>query len=225
LSVIEVLIVEDDPMVVEINRGFITTISGFRVTGVARSGREAIEMIKELTPNLVLLDIYLPDIDGITALQEIRRLGFPTDVIIVTAAQDVDTIQKGFRYGAIDYIIKPFKFTRLKSALNCYATMHNRFKRYNQMNQTEIDSLAFGRGQQVNDDVPKGLNEITLKQIYLYLLKESASLSAEEVADGVGLARVTARRYLDFLEKSGKVVLELQYGSVGRPVNRYKIKE
>jgi len=223
--VIEVLIVEDDPMVVEINRGFITTISGFRVTGVARSGREAIEMIKELTPNLVLLDIYLPDIDGITALQEIRRLGFPTDVIIVTAAQDVDTIQKGFRYGAIDYIIKPFKFTRLKSALNCYATMHNRFKRYNQMNQTEIDSLAFGRGQQVNDDVPKGLNEITLKQIYLYLLKESASLSAEEVADGVGLARVTARRYLDFLEKSGKVVLELQYGSVGRPVNRYKIKE
>ena len=225
MSVIEVLIVEDDPMVVEINRGFITTISGFRVTGVARSGREAIEMIKELTPNLVLLDIYLPDIDGITALQEIRRLGFPTDVIIVTAAQDVDTIQKGFRYGAIDYIIKPFKFTRLKSALNCYATMHNRFKRYNQMNQTEIDSLAFGRGQQVNDDVPKGLNEITLKQIYLYLLKESASLSAEEVADGVGLARVTARRYLDFLEKSGKVVLELQYGSVGRPVNRYKIKE
>jgi two-component system response regulator DctR len=57
------------------------------------------------------------------------------------------------------------------------------------------------------------------------LLKEGTALSAEEVAEGVGLARVTARRYLDFLEKSGRVILELQYGSVGRPVNRYRTLE
>lgn len=222
---IEVLIVEDDPMVIEINRGFINAVPGYKVAGVARSGREAVDQIKEFMPNLVLLDIYLPDMDGITALQEIRRLGIPTDVIIVTAAQDADTIQKGFRYGAIDYIVKPFKFSRLKSALNSYSTLFNRFRRHNQMNQSEIDSLTLIRGQQIEEDVPKGLNEITLKQVYLYLLKEGAALSAEEVADGVGLARVTARRYLDFLEKSGKVVLELQYGSVGRPVNRYRIHD
>jgi two-component system response regulator DctR len=93
------------------------------------------------------------------------------------------------------------------------------------MNQNEIDSLALSRGQQLDEGVPKGLNEITLKQVYLFLLKEGGALSAEEVAEGVGLARVTARRYLDFLEKSNRVVLELQYGSVGRPVNRYRTIE
>lgn len=222
---VDVVIVEDDPMVVEVNRGFVNAVPGFKVTGVARSGRGAVEMIRDKAPDLVLLDIYLPDMDGVATLQEIRRLGLPTDVIMVTAAQDADTIQNVFRYGAIDYIVKPFKFSRLKSALNCYLAVHNRFKRQAQMNQAEIDSLALSRGQQMEEGVPKGLNEITLKQVYLYLLKEVKALSAEEVAEGVGLARVTARRYLDFLEKSGKVVLELQYGSVGRPVNRYKTRE
>lgn len=225
MAQVEVVIVEDDPMVVEVNRGFVNAVPGFRVAGVARTGREAVEMIKEKAPDLVLLDIYLPDMDGVTTLQEIRRQGIPTDVIMVTAAQDADTIQNVFRYGAIDYIVKPFKFTRLKSALNCYLSLHNRFKRQAQMNQAEIDSLALSRGQQLEDGVPKGLNEITLKQVYLHLLKEGKALSAEDVAEGVGLARVTARRYLDFLEKSGKVMLELQYGSVGRPVNRYKTRE
>lgn len=222
---IEVVIIEDDPMVVEVNRSFINAVTGFRVAGVARSGREAIELIKGMIPDLVLLDIYLPDIDGVSTLQEIRRLNLPTDVIVVTAAQDAETIQNVFRYGAIDYIIKPFKFARLKSALNCYATLHNRFRHQSRMNQTEIDSLALSRGQQLDEGVPKGLNEITLKQVYLYLLKEGEALSAEEVAEGVGLARVTARRYLDYLEKSGRVILELQYGSVGRPVNRYRTLE
>ncbi len=225
MSQIEVLITEDDPMVVEVNRGFVNAVPGFKVAGVARSGREAIEIIKETMPDLVLLDIYLPDMDGLLTLQEIRRLGLPTDVIIVTAAQDAETIQNVFRYGAIDYIVKPFKFARLKSALNCYVTLYNRFKRQSLMNQAEIDSLALSRGQQLDEGVPKGLNEITLKQVYLFLLKEGTALSAEEVAEGVGLARVTARRYLDYLEKSGKVILELQYGSVGRPINRYRTIE
>jgi len=222
---IDVVIIEDDPMVVEVNRGFINAVPGFKVAGVASCGRDAVEMIKELTPDLALLDIYLPDMDGVTTLQEIRRLGLPTDVIIVTAAHDAETIQNVFRYGAIDYIVKPFKFARLKTALNSFATLHGKFRRHSQMNQNEIDSLALSRGQQIDEGVPKGLNEITLKQVYLFLLKEGGALSAEEVAEGVGLARVTARRYLDFLEKSNRVILELQYGSVGRPVNRYRTIE
>lgn len=225
MSPIDVVIVEDDPMVVEVNRGFVSAVPGFRVAGVARTGREAVNMVKELMPDLVLLDIYLPDMDGVASLQEMRRLDLPTDVIVVTAAQDAKTIQNVFRYGAIDYIIKPFKFLRLKAALNSYETLHNRFKRQTQMNQAEVDSLSKSRGQQFEEDIPKRLNELTLKQIYLYLLKEGKALSAEEVAEGIGLARVTARRYLDFLEKSGKVMLGMQYGSVGRPVNRYKVRE
>jgi two-component system response regulator DctR len=103
--------------------------------------------------------------------------------------------------------------------------MHNRFKHQAKMNQTEVDNLAKSRGQQFDEEIPKRLNELTLKQVYLYLLKEGKSLSAEEVAEGVGLARVTARRYLDFLEKSGKIILGMQYGSIGRPINRYRVRE
>ncbi|MHB1041408.1 MAG: response regulator [Eubacteriales bacterium] len=222
---ISVIIVEDDPMVVEVNRGFVSAVPGFKVVGVARSGREAVEIIKKMAPDLVLLDIYLPDMDGVSTLQEIRRLNLSTDVIMVTAAQNAETIQNVFRYGAIDYIIKPFKYNRLKTALNSYASLHSRFMRQSRMEQSDIDSLALSRGQQMEDGVPKGLNEITLKQVYLHLLKEGGSLSAEEVAEGVGMARVTARRYLEHLEKSGKVILEMQYGSVGRPVNRYRTRE
>jgi two-component system response regulator DctR len=98
MSQIKVVIVEDDPMVVEVNRGFVNAVPGFSVAGVARSGREAVEIIRETEPDLALLDIYLPDLDGVTALQEIRRLGLPTDVIVVTAAQDAETIQSVFRY-------------------------------------------------------------------------------------------------------------------------------
>lgn len=225
MSEIEVLIVEDDPMVVEINRSFVNGVAGFRAVGVAWTGRQAVEIIKAMKPDLVLLDIYLPDIDGVSALQEIRRLDLPTDVIVVTAARDARTVQNVFRYGAIDYIIKPFKFSRIKAALSCYATLHNRFKRQTTMNQAEVDDLAKGRGQEFAEEIPKGLNELTLKQIYLYLLKEGKALSAGEVAEGVGLARVTARKYLDFLEKSGKIVLGLQYGSIGRPINRYRVRE
>lgn len=225
MSQIDVLIVEDDPMVVEVNRSFVNAVPGFRVAGVARTGREAVDIVKTMKPDLILLDIYLPDIDGVSALQEIRRLDLPTDVIVVTAAQDARTIQNVFRYGAIDYIIKPFKFARIKSALSCYATLHNRFKHQTKMNQAEVDNIAKSRGQQFDEEIPKRLNELTLKQVYLYLLKEGKSLSAEEVAEGVGLARVTARRYLDFLEKSGKIILGMQYGSIGRPINRYRVRE
>lgn len=225
MSTMDVVIVEDDPMVVEVNRGFVEAVPGFRVAGVARTGREAVDMVMELKPDLVLLDIYLPDMEGVAVLQEIRRLDMPTDVIVVTAAQDARTVQNVFRYGAIDYVIKPFKFLRLKAALNSYEILHNRFKRQTRMTQAEVDNLAKSRGQQFNEEIPKSLNELTLKQIYLYLLKEGKALSAEEVAEGIGLARVTARRYLDYLEKTGKVILGVQYGSIGRPVNRYKVRE
>ena len=229
---INVVIVDDDPMIVEINRGFVTAVPGFEVIGTASTGQETLEIIKEKNPGLTLMDIYLPDMDGVQVLQEIRYLGLPVDVIAVTAANDVETVQKAFRCGAIDYIIKPFKFTRLKIALNHYYNLYSRFSSKNiKLSQNELDHLNPNQVRQAEaaeekeEEMPKGLNEITLKQVYQYLKEKNSSLSAEEVAIGVGLARVTARRYLDFLEKSNRVMLELQYGSVGRPINRYRTIE
>lgn len=233
---IRTLIVEDDPMVAEVNKGFVEATGGFEIVGLARSGIEALEWMDQLQPQLVILDIFLPDLGGLETLSEIRKRNHPVDVILVTAARDSETIQNVFRHGAIDYIVKPFKFDRFKKALESYKILQLTLKK-GSLDQDEIDLLptlhqAAEPKQEMEEpemeiasnSLPKGLNEVTLKQILLFLLKQSHALSAEEVAEGVGLARVTARRYLDYLEKSKKVKLEIQYGSVGRPINRYTIQ-
>jgi two-component system, CitB family, response regulator DctR len=225
---IRTLIVEDDPMVLEVNKQFVLATEGFDIVGLARSGKEALQLITEAAPHLVILDIYLPDLDGLSTLTEIRRRNDPVDVILVTAARDTDTIQNVFRHGAIDYIVKPFKFDRFKQALESYRSLHRSLQK-DSLDQEEIDRISNLKKSEAKVEgeleghLPKGLNEVTLKQVLLFLMKQSHALSAEEVAEGVGLARVTARRYLDFLQKKGKVDLEVQYGSVGRPINRYHV--
>ncbi len=218
---IRTLIVEDDPMVMQINRQYLQDIGGFDIVGTADTGEAALREIRRLLPDLVILDIYLPDLSGIQILKELRTSHLPTDVILVTAARDAEAIQNAFRYGAVDYIIKPFKYVRFKSALDSYKLLHTKLTRKQALDQEELDGLTITKVR-LQEGLPKGLNEVTLRQVLLHILKSSQSLSAEEVAEGVGLARVTARRYLDYLEKSGQLTLEVQYGSVGRPINRYR---
>ncbi|MTI85516.1 MAG: response regulator [Firmicutes bacterium] len=222
---VDVLIVEDDPMVVEVNTGFVSAVAGFSVVGAAGTGKEAVLMVQKYRPQLVLLDIYLPDMDGVATLEEMRRRQLPTDVIMVTAARDAETVRKVFRFGAVDYIIKPFKFDRLQSALQYYAAMHSCLKSKDDISQQELDELAWSRfvHDDTKENIPKGLSEVTLKQVLLFLIKSNRAVSAYEVSEKLGMARVTARRYLEYLENMGKVSLEVQYGGVGRPINRYRV--
>ncbi len=220
---IKVIIVEDDPMVLKINREYIEKINDFIVEATATTGKAALKLIAQTKPDLVILDIYLPDMNGVSVLQNMRLNQMPTDVILVTAARDSETIQSVFRSGAIDYIIKPFKMERLQSALESYKLLYARLQKKDSLDQEALDSLKTASRITGHEPLPKGLNDVTLRQIFLFMLKDKESMSAEEVAEGVGLARVTARRYLDHLEKTGKLKLEVQYGSVGRPINRYKI--
>jgi len=229
MNPIDLVLVEDDPMVMEVNEGFIKRIGGFRICGKAKTGKMALEIIQELRPRLVILDIYLPDFNGIQILREIRRLGIPTDIILITAAQDVATVQAGLRFGVVDYIIKPFKFERINTALNNYYSYTEQFRNRWEMNQEDLDRLIKIHPQQeahlnrTREELPKGLREITLQQVFNFLKESEVGLSAEEVAEGAGLARVTARRYLEYLEKINRVLLETQYGAVGRPINKYKV--
>lgn len=229
MKLIDLILVEDDPMVMEVNEGFIKKVGGFRICGKARTGKKAIEIIQDLRPCLVILDIYLPDLNGIQILKEIRRLGIPTDIILITAAQDVATVQAGLRFGVVDYIIKPFKYERIQTALNNYYSYAEQLQNRWEINQEDLDRLIKIHPHQESlvsrsrEELPKGLREITLQQVYNFLKETPIGLSAEEVAEGVGLARVTARRYLEYLEKINHVLLETQYGTVGRPINKYRI--
>ena len=225
---IDMILVEDDPMVMSVNESFIIQVGGFQVVNKARTGRLAMELIEKHRPRLVILDIYLPDMSGIEILKELRRQGSPTDVIMITAADDVDIVQNAIRFGVVDYIIKPFKFKRIKAALDKYKAYSNKFRDQGVIDQEQLDNLtsmsSFSKINGTGDNIlPKGLREITLKQVLTFLGNGKQGYSAEEVAEGVGLARVTARRYLEYLGQNGQVCLESQYGSVGRPVNKYKV--
>lgn len=238
---IQLLLVEDDPMVMEVNKGFIQQVGGFKVIGEASTGQKALAMLPHLHPQLTIVDVYLPDISGAQIVKEIREMGIATDIIMITAAQDVETVQKMLRYGVMDYVVKPFKFARLKASLEKYKNYVDRIRDGKALDQKALDQMMYmsrdiditinsgARADWVSGldiakvELPKGLREITLQQVLYFLNKENRACSAEEVAEGIGLARVTARRYLDYLERIGKVRQESRYGTVGRPINKYSL--
>lgn len=223
---IQVLLVEDDPMVRQVNRQFIEQVAGYHLIGTAKNGMEGIQQIKQLKPDLVFMDIFMPEQDGIETLKKIREKGLKVDVIAVTAANDIKTIQKMLQLGVFDYIMKPFSFDRMKHTLQNYRHFKAKIDEKNEMTQSELDTLLHKQKsspQNSDDHLPKGLNAATLEKIVSFIGTQEASVSAEEVANGVGLARVTARRYLDYLEKQNKVKIDIQYGGVGRPVNQYRL--
>jgi two-component system, CitB family, response regulator DctR len=237
----KVVLIEDDPMVQEVNKQFIEQVQGFRVVGIAGNGIDGLQMVRELSPNLVFLDVFMPSLGGIETLQRLRTMALPVEVVAVTAAKDAETIRTMLRNGAFDYIIKPFKLERVKQTLERYRMQYEAWTEAPSVTQDELDRLLHHAGTEDDavpkdvdyfaaapkdgqDALPKGLNAVTLKQVLHVMRLHDSGLSAEEAADGIGIARVTARRYLDYLEKTGRVKLEINYGGVGRPVNRYVLK-
>lgn len=221
---IQVVVIEDDPMVQEINRQFIERVPAFKVVGMAANGAEGVRLVKTLQPDLVVMDVFMPVQDGIKTLTELRASNQAVDVIVITAAKDKATIQAMLRNGAMDYIIKPFQFERMRQALENYREYRKQFEREGVASQDEVDQLLFRKSAEHAKEagaLPKGLHAVTLEQILRHLETEQASLSAEDVAERVGIARVTARRYLDYLEKVGRVRIDVIYGGIGRPTNRY----
>ncbi len=218
-----VLLIEDDPMVQEVNKGFIESVEGFQVVEVAGNGEEGLALVKALQPDLVILDVFMPKKDGIKTLQEFRKQKLEVDVIVVSAAKDTETIKLMLQNGAMDYIMKPFKLHRIQRALEKYRKQRTSFDKAETFSQEQLDALLYSSHNMSSEEtqLPKGLNEFTLNEITANIQAQVAPKSAEEVASAIGIARVTARRYLDYLEKSGIITLDVQYGGVGRPVNRY----
>ncbi|QST00998.1 response regulator [Pontibacillus sp. ALD_SL1] len=223
---LQVLLLEDDPMVQEVNKQFINSVDGFHVMDMVSNGVEGKEKIKEQMPDLVILDVYMPGEDGLEVLRYIRQEGLSVDIIAVTAATDKQTIRTILQHGAVDYIIKPFKFERMKHALEQYKKHRRQLEGSDPLAQHHVDQLLYqssshNEGLDTRHDLPKGLNQQTLTQVQKLMEQEQEPKSAEEVAVEVGIARVTARRYLEYLKEVGKIDLSVQYGSVGRPMNRY----
>lgn len=223
---IKVLIVDDDPMVAHLHERAIGALPRFAVVGIASSGKHALKLVEELKPHLVILDVYMPEVDGIEMLRQLRMLRYPTDVILITAAREAEKLQEATRYGALDFIIKPFKLQRLQDALQTYAARFDLLHSNEQLSQPKVDKLLHqeeGISQEdMAENLPKGLNELTLSKIVSFLKREARPLSAEDVATGSGVSRITARRYLEHLVEKGVARVDLSYGT-GRPSRQYSI--
>ncbi|HWR40708.1 MAG TPA: response regulator [Patescibacteria group bacterium] len=221
---IKVLIVEDDPMVADINRQFTEAVSGFVVVGIARNGRQALEMLNKLKPDLVILDISMPELDGLAVLGQLRSKGVPVDVILITASNDSETIGQVMRQGIIDYLIKPFKLERYRATLESYRDLYFRLQDKDSLSQQDLDGMFAAKMAKNGEELPKNFHPQTLNHIVSFLQEKSQAQSAEEVAAGTGISRVTARRYLEYLVTQGQLQMVLEYISVGRPVHRFIIK-
>lgn len=225
-----VLIIEDDFRIAEIHRAFIEQSEGFRVVGMARSGAEARALLARDAEciQLVLLDAYLPDVEGLELLWMLRRDHLHMDVVMVTAAREVDTISEALRGGVFDYLIKPTEASRMAQMLARFRRERTALAAQGEMSQEELDrALARLRpeARPAADprSLPKGIDRLTLEAVVAAIETAGAALSAMQVARHIGASRSTARRYLEFLVSVQVVSAELGYGDVGRPERRYRL--
>ncbi|MDP4155407.1 MAG: response regulator [Bacillota bacterium] len=221
---IRVMIVEDDPMVAEFNKRYLEQVQGFKLMATAGTVDEAIKKLEKLEIDLILLDIFMPGRLGLELLTYLREQEKETDVIIISAASDMERIKKALRYGVVDYLIKPFEFERFSKALATYKEQTRVIQSQNQISQDVLDQQLLHRDEKpLMEELPKGLTKDTLKQIWeaIQELKHD-QFSTEDVVKLVGISRVSVRKYLNFLKDIGILDVKVIYGTVGRPVYQHE---
>lgn len=227
---IRVLVVDDDYRVARLHAAQVAKVPGYECVGEAHTAAAARAAIARDRPDLLLLDVYLPDEDGISLLRSLREAGEDVDVIIITAARDVATVRAAMRGGAVHYLVKPFGFDQLAEQLAAYRRWRADAESRSLTGitgQTDVDALfATQRGGAPPSSVPGGASARrlppTMQKVLEAVLAADRPLGAQDVADLIGISRPTAQRYLSELERKGRLTLHLEYGATGRPVNTYR---
>ncbi len=221
---IGVLIVEDEDASAEALKAYVERVSEFTVTGLARTGADALKQMATDSVDLVLLDIYLPDISGLELLRRMRTGGSTVDVIAVTVARDLSVVRAAVAFGVVQYVIKPFTFKIVRERLERYRTYRSLLIEHEFiLARQEIDQLLSTLRDAGADSLSSGIDPGSLYAIVSALKIAAVGLSASEVAQSSGASRVTARRYLEYLVDSGLVIRSTRYGGAGRPEVEYRL--
>ncbi|GGP54136.1 response regulator [Saccharothrix coeruleofusca] len=220
---VRTLVVDDDFAVAAVHRAFLESLPQFEVVGEAHGGGQALRAVDELEPDLVLLDIHLPDMSGLEVLARLRaRSGPQVDVIAVTAARERETVRQAMSRGVDHYLVKPFTRAAFLDRMREYLARRSEVQRLGPwLDQEDVDQLLLHRPR--TSDLPKGLSAVTLKLVTETLRSCQEDMSAQEVAERVGLSRVSARRYLEHLVSVGKAEVQPRYGMANRPAHGYRL--
>lgn len=220
----KVLIVEDDPMVAMINEQYIGRNKNFKVAGKCKDGKSALDFLEQNLVDLVILDVFMPHMDGFETLRQIRKKQISVEAIMVTAANDRENLEEALHLGVVDYLVKPFTFDRFQMALEKFIVQTNALKDLDTLNQKNIDFIIENTRKKGDDIYPKGIQEKTLVLIMEHL-KENRDkwLTGDAIAEKVGLTGVTVRRYMNYLAEAGTVIGEMNYETGGRPCMLYRV--
>ena len=222
----KVLIVEDDPMVAMINEQYVCKNPLFKVAGTCRNGQEALDFLETNCVDLIVLDVFMPYMDGIETLKKIREKKIAAEVIMVTAANDSNTIEETMHLGVIDYLIKPFAFERFQVALEKFVSHHTILKANTVLDQSCIDNMISNSSVQTininQNELPKGIQKKTLALIEDYFSQNSGWQTVGMIAEKLGISIVTARHYMNYLEEQGFIVADINYSTGGRPSILYE---
>jgi len=222
---IKTLVVDDDFRVASIHAAYVEKVPGFVLVGQARSAEALVSSIGSLHPDLILLDLYLPDHHGLEVLKRLRQpssSAINIDVIVITAANDPESVRTAMQCGAIAYLLKPFGFPAFQEKLIAYREMRRQLVMLRQADQVSVDRLYASLSGDPGVLANRPHSTHTLDSIEAVLAEDAGELSASEVAARLGVSRATAQRYLSQLEASGIVTMTLRYRATGRPEHRYK---
>ena len=221
---ITVLVVDDDFRVAGIHRAVIDHQPGFTTVAVAHTGAEALDCATRFRPELILLDLYLPDMFGLDVINRIRVAGVDAEVIVISAADEYETIERAHRLGASSYLLKPFPLTELSARLVAFQQRRSATHADTVAVQAEIDQVFHPSGGGRPAPLPKGLSAETAQLVWGVLSAQPATQwSAQACAEGVGISRVSARRYMEFFAGQGRMTVSLRYGAPGRPERLFQV--
>ncbi|WP_307396661.1 response regulator [Bacillus horti] len=212
-------------MVAKFNGIYLNQVEGFELTGTADGIAAGWQILNRSTIDLVLLDIYMNQENGLQLLVDLRKMNYPADVIVISSANDPESIQTALRYGAVDYLIKPFDFERFQEALLQYKLRREGMQKES-LRQTELDALFHSKlpnKDQMEELLPKGITKETYHRVLRDLTKLKGWFSTAELSDVTGISRVSLRKYLRFLEEGGLLQSDISYEGSGRPFHKYKL--
>jgi CitB family two-component system response regulator CitT len=222
---IRAVIAEDDFRVADIHEKFLKNFDEIEVVGKAVNAKKTLRILEQKSPDLLLLDVYMPDQLGTDLLPDIRKKFPNVDIIMITAATDKEQLEKALHYGVENYLIKPVEMKRFNQVIEEYLKKVHLMKSKQEIDQDFVDLILkkVSSVSESNDGqaLPKGVDEITLAKVIEVLEASDIGLSAEQVSGQIGASRTTARRYLEYLISVKKCKAEVVYGVVGRPERRY----
>ncbi|MDF0479845.1 response regulator [Vagococcus sp. PNs007] len=222
-----VVIVEDDPMVLFINQSYLNKINNFKLIGSADNEQAALDLLSQKKVDLILIDAHLIQGNGFNLVKLIRKKGFTTDIIMITAEKNSNFIEEMFRYGVVDYILKPFNFHRFERSLATFQARKNILHSSSQLTPKELDGLNsyLSAIPEENLTLEKGLTQPTLNLIKKTIYNIKAPFTINDLNNELDLSHVSIRKYIKHLEDTGFLISELEYQTAGRPVSFYYPKE